>query len=111
MRTSLIMRPSPISSPCPTCDAINMNVPTPPQLSPLVRLVASCFSLVTSTSHDAAQGVEIVEPVDARIVIDASKSFTLKCVGDVDRDLIWTYNGQPLSAGARVLGEWTEGWT
>ncbi|KAK2179358.1 hypothetical protein NP493_495g02006 [Ridgeia piscesae] len=59
--------------------------------------------VVRVSSFEEAQGVEIVEPVDARIVIDASKSFTLKCVGDVDRDLIWTYNGQPLSAGARVL--------
>lgn len=53
----------------------------------------------------AAQGVDIVEPVDARIVIDAGKSFTLKCVGDVETDLMWTYNDQPLSAGGRILGE------
>ncbi|KAI0228681.1 hypothetical protein LSAT2_020842 [Lamellibrachia satsuma] len=59
--------------------------------------------MVRVSSFEEAQGVDIVEPVDARIVIDAGKSFTLKCVGDVETDLMWTYNDQPLSAGGRIL--------
>ena len=45
MRTSLIMRPPPMCSPCPTCDVINMYIPTPPLLSRLARLHVSHTSL------------------------------------------------------------------
>ena len=65
----------------------------------------SCFLYAISSFPATAQRVEIVEPVSTHIVVTAGKSFTLKCVGDVETDLMWTYNGQPLSAGGRILGE------